>query len=134
MKTVTSKGLNTIIRKTVRLAKVLSYYMYIILIHYIAKRCRAERGQVIAVHNGVVKDLTNLPQHEQQRILNVSSSDVNHRPLSISQAREERDRRGQESPSYQLVLNEVPVSGQSTTIIRANNATVQHTQLEMDHR
>ena len=84
-----------------------------------AKRCRAERGQVIAVHNGVVKDLTNLPQHEQQRILQVSQSD---RP------REEYSREGGErQESYQLVLNELPASGQSTAIIRAAQTSTQLT-------
>ena len=38
-------------------------------ITYSAKRCRAERGQVIAVCDGVVKDLTNLPPDEQEKML-----------------------------------------------------------------
>ena len=86
-----------------------------------AKRCRAERGQVIAVHNGVVKDLTNLPHQEQQRILQTSQSD---RP------REEFQRSDRALPSseqsYQLVLNELPQSGQSTAILRtASQMTIQ---------
>ena len=67
-----------------------------------AKRCRAERGQVIAVCDGVVKDLTNLPPQEQQRALQMANAtDNDARPISVNEMRA-----NQKQKEYQLALLE----------------------------
>ena len=67
-----------------------------------AKRCRAERGQVIAVCDGVVKDLTNLPPQEQQRALQMANAtDNDSRPISVNEMRA-----NQKQKEYQLALLE----------------------------
>ena len=68
----------------------------------LAKRCRAERGQVIAVCDGVVKDLTNLPPQEQQRALQMANAtDNDSRPISVNEMRA-----NQKQKEYQLALLE----------------------------
>ena len=68
----------------------------------LAKRCRAERGQVIAVCDGVVKDLTNLPPQEQQRALQMANAtDNDARPISVNEMRA-----NQKQKEYQLALLE----------------------------
>ena len=93
-----------------------------VLIIISAKRCRAERGQVIAVCDGVVKDLTNLPPQEQQRALQMANAtDNDARPISVNEMRA-----NQKQKEYQLALLE------DATLIRQTDSA--QTTITLEHR
>lgn len=86
-----------------------------------AKRCRVQRGQVIAVHDGVVKDISKMPPEEQERILALSTQSDRPSQLTVHQMRdlkrktqqhqqleESEFRSNSESDQIQLVVTTLP--------------------------
>ena len=83
---------------------------------FLAKRCRVQRGQVIAVHDGVVKDISKMPPEEQERILALSTQSDRPSHMSIHQMRELKRKSqqhdmqpgDQQSDQIQLVVTTLP--------------------------
>ena len=112
-----SKALNTTTHRMVSLLVVVRIFHQLIL----AKRCRVQRGQVIAVHDGVVKDISKMPPEEQERILALSTQSDRPSQLTVHQMRdlkrktqqhqqleESEFRSNSESDQIQLVVTTLP--------------------------